>query len=672
MPERTPLSKAAWIALGVVILGAPRAVAAEPSRIIVQTAREGPKIPTTQFGIFFEDINFGADGGVYAELVKNRSFEFPDPLMGWTKVARGGAEGTVRVLDRDPAIAANPHYVSLTVETVGDGLGVSNEGFRGIGVRAGETYRFSVRARGRETGLRVEVVAPDGTTLARADVAGIGPGWKTVTATLRPDATAAKARLVLLATGVGTLELDAVSLEPEATWKGRHPGLRADLVQLLAEMKPGFLRFPGGCIVEGKQLDTRYQWKNTLGPPDERRLLINRWNDEFKHRPAPDYFQSFGLGFYEFFLLCEDIGARPLPILNCGMACQFNSGELAPPDQIDRYVQDALDLIEFANGPASSPWGRRRAEMGHPAPFQLGMLGVGNEQWGPAYFERYERFARAIKERFPEIRLVASAGPSPADDRFRAAWKQFRSRGADIVDEHCYDRPTWFYDAATRYDTYDRKGPKVFMGEYAAQSVGVGKPENHSTWECALAEAAFMTGLERNADVVVLSSYAPLFAHIDAWQWTPDLIWFDNRRLFGTPSYHVQALFSRHRGEVVLPFKLSDSGRPAGGRPRLYVSATHDASRMDGPTDAGSGDVILKVVNAAAEPVETLVEVQGPGGIAANVTAFEIVSKLSDENTFEEPRKVAPVTRSLGAVAGHFTHTLAAHSLTVLRVRSVR
>src|SRR5678809_494544 len=302
--------------------------------------------------------------------------------------------------------------------------------------------------------------------------------------------------------GSGVLDIDVVSLFPGDTWKGRKGGLRADMVQMLADMKPGFMRFPGGCIVEGHYLTNRYQWKNTIGAPENRKLLMNRWNDEFKHRPAPDYFQSFGLGFFEFFQLCEDIGAEPLPILNCGMACQFNSGELAPLEQIDTYIEDALDLIDFANGPAGSGWGARRAAMGHSSPFHWKLLGVGNEQWGPQYFERYTRFATVLKQRHPEVQLISSAGPSPADDRFNFAWPKLRELHADIVDEHCYDAPAWFFLNTHRYDNYDRRGPKVFMGEYAAQSVATVSPKNQNTLECALAEAAYMTGLERNADVV--------------------------------------------------------------------------------------------------------------------------------------------------------------------------
>ena len=312
-------------------------------------------------------------------------------------------------------------------------------------------------------------------------------------------------------------------------------------MQLLYDMHPGFIRFPGGCIVEGRQLVTRYRWKTTVGDIAQRKTIINRWNDEFDQRPAPDYFQSFGLGFYEYFQLAEDIGARPLPILNCGMACQFNSSETAKLDELNEYIQDALDLIEFANGPATSPWGKLRAQMGHPAPFHLEMIGVGNEQWGPRYLERYKVFAAALKAKHPEIKLVVSAGPAPAGEPFDSMWSNWRQLKPDIVDEHYYMAPDWFLSNTGRYDHYDRSGPKIFAGEYAAQTSGVAKPDNRNNWKAAISEAAFMTGLERNGDVVQMASYAPLMAHVDAWQWTPDAIWFDNLRSYGTPDYYVQS-----------------------------------------------------------------------------------------------------------------------------------
>ena len=503
--------------------------------------------------IFFEDINFGADGGLYAELVKNGAFEFPEPMLGWFKISPSLAKGDVTVATQRPVRETNPHYVHI-VSTAAAPLGVSNEGFRGMAVRSGEAYDFSAQIRVVDgtPNVTVELVGNDGTTLAMSPLKDLSSQWAKTTLTLRPKDTDGHAHLAIFVQGPGTVDLDQVSLFPQKTWKNRPDGLRADMVQALADLKPGFLRFPGGCVVEGSELSKRYQWKNTIGPVEDRKLLVNRWNYEFKHRPTPDYYQSYGLGFYEFFQLCDDIGAQPLPIVNCGMACQFNSGDLCPPDELSTYIQDALDLIEFANGPVNSTWGAKRAAMGHPAPFGMKMLGVGNEQWGPQYIERLNLFTKVLKEKHPEISLVSDAGPSPDDERFHFLWPKLCELKADIVDQHCYANPIWFLANSDRFDRYDRHGPKVFFGEYAAQSVAIVSTKNRNNLECALAEAAFMTGLERNADVVRMASYAPLFAHVEAWQWVPDLIWVDNLRVLATPNYYVQQLFARHRGDVVL------------------------------------------------------------------------------------------------------------------------
>jgi len=649
-------------------LGAENAV-----QLVVRADAPGAKISPTMYGIFFEDINFGADGGLYAEMVKNRSFEFPEPMMGWSEAKnrslesaepkQDGIVGTTAVLDQDPFNAANPHYLRITVTKTGAVYGVMNEGFSGMGVRKGEEYLFSAFVRGDKNAvLCVKLVTTDGRVLARENVMELDTAWTKKSVTLRPTATEAHARLQVLLMTPGPVDLDMVSLFPKKTWKNRPNGLRADVVQWLADLKPGFMRFPGGCIVEGRYLSTRYQWKNTIGKPEERRLLINRWNDEFKHRPAPDYFQTFGLGFYEYFLLCEDIGAEPLPILNCGMACQFNSNELVPLDQLDPYIQDALDLIEFANGLASSTWGAKRAAMGHPRPFNMKLLGVGNEQWGPQYIERYERFAKVLKEKHPEIRLVSSAGPSPDDERFDFLWPKLTEMKADIVDEHCYANPAWFFDSARRYDGYNRSGPKVFMGEYAAQSVKTVSLENRNNWECALSEAAFMTGLERNADVVVMSSYAPLFAHEDRWQWRPNLIWFDNLSSYGTPNYYVQQLFSRNRGDAVLPVEVSGRRPPSSKEPGLYVTASRESK---------AGEIILKVVNSAAQPATCSVQVKGTKRVVSQGTMIVLAGeKLTDENSIAEPRKVAPVTSALKGADSEFKHTFGPHSLTVLRLKT--
>jgi alpha-N-arabinofuranosidase len=636
--------------------------------IKVQADRPGAKINPAMWGIFFEDINFGADGGLYAEMVKNRSFEFPDPMMGWTRLQSEGAQGTVSIRDEDPFERANPHYLRIKVKEPGQGFGVTHEGFRGMGLRKGEKYWFSMYARGvsGEMAFKVEVIAADGRKIAEGGFAGVAGKWQKYTFSMDATDTDAKARLNLLVTSAGILDVDMVSLFPadSAVNTPLVPGLRKDLVQILADLKPGFLRFPGGCIVEGRDLESRYQWKKTVGDINQRALIVNRWNTEFKHRPTPDYYQSFGLGFYEFFVLCERIGAEPLPIINCGMACQFNTGQLVPMDQLDPYVQDALDLIEFANGPATSTWGKVRAQMGHPEPFKMRMIGVGNEQWGPQYIERYKVFAPAIKARYPDMQLIAATGSDATifpngKAEIEYLWSQWRQLKPEIVDEHFYRSPDWFPENAGLYDAYDRKGPRLFVGEYASQSVGVASPDNRNNWKTALSEAAFMTGLERNADLVIMSCYAPLFGHKDGWQWTPNLIWFDNLRVYGTPNYYVQQAFSTHRGDVVLPVQLTGAPTAANQQPRLYASASRDDK---------AGEVVLKVVNTQAEPASVTLQVKGAGKMKATGTAITLSGGLTDENSLDNPKKVAPVTSSVSGVGPEFTYTFKPYSLTVLRL----
>jgi len=638
------------------------AAGATPVKLIVQAGTPGPQISATMWGVFFEDINFGADGSLYAEMVKNRSFEFPDPLMGWIKLSPSLAKGELLVQTDSPLNANNPHY--LRVQSEGSAaFGISNEGFRGMGLFADETYDFSAQIRlvSGAPRLLIQLVGEDGTVLAEAKLEDFSSSiWKKCMATLKPAAQESNARLNLILENKGVVDLDMVSLFPRHTWKNRPGGLRADMVQLLADLKPGFMRFPGGCIVEGSQLDRRYQWKNTIGPVEERKLIVNRWNYEFIHRPTPDYFQSFGLGFFEFFQLCEDIGSEPLPILNCGMACQFNSGELCPLDQLEPFIQDALDLVEFADGPSDSPWGAKRAAMGHPEPFHLKMMGVGNEQWGPQYIERYTRFAKALKAKYPEIMLVSASGPSPDDDRFNFLWSKLRELHADIVDEHCYANPSWFFNNTHRYDHYDRNGPKVFMGEYAAQSVAVVSVKNQNNLECALAEAAYMTGLERNADVVRMASYAPLFANAQAWQWTPDMIWVNSLQSFGTPNYYAQMLFSRNRGSVVLHVSCDNSATI--DPPSFFVSAVRDDT---------TGEIVIKAVNASQAPVEAAVDLEGVATMSPTAQTIVLASaKLTDQNTFEEPTKVSPRNVPLESIGPQFNYSFEPYSLTVLRIQA--
>ena len=647
--------------IGLIIVQAQVAFA-QTGNIMVQLNKPGAAIPKTLYGLFFEDINFGADGGLYPERVKNRSFEFPNPMMGWTQVDRGDTKGTLYVFDQGSINdKPNSHYLRIKVATAGKGFGVMNEGFRGIGVEKGAEYTFSITARAvgaSPAALLVEVEGANGRPLAQSKVSGFTGDWKTYTTSFRPSETDTKAHLNILLEGSGTLDVDMVSLYPKQTWQNRENGLRYDLVKLLKEMKPGFLRFPGGCIVEGRYLDQRYQWKTTIGDLDDRRLIVNRWNTEFNWRLTPDYYQSFGLGYFEYFLLSEDIGAEPLPILNCGMACQFNSGELAPLEDLDHYIQDAIDLIEFANAPVTTAWGRKRAEMGHPAPFNLKMIGVGNEQWGPQYLERYEIFARVLKARYPNVALISSAGPAPDGERFDFLWANLRELKADLVDEHYYMAPKWFRDNAGRYDNYPRRGPKVFAGEYAAQSVGIASPDNRNNWECALSEAAFVTGLDRNADVVQMSSYAPLFGHLEAWQWTPNMIWFDNLRSYGTPNYYVQKLFSVNRGTRILPLLLNGSAR--NGQDDLFSSAS-----LDEP----AGEVILKLVNASSSSKEVRINFAGAKKVGRVAKTFVLESSdLKAENSLDNPMRVAPIEKQLTIPGQEFTYTLTPSSLVVIRV----
>jgi alpha-N-arabinofuranosidase len=636
-----------------LVARAPR-VDTAPVKIAVAVDRPGAAIPSTLFGVFFEDINFAADGGIYPERVKNRSFEFPDPLMGWRRAAVLGGAGHFGVETLRPVSPANPHYLRITATAAP--FGVSNEGFRGVGIRRGDRYTVHLVARSGANGphtLRVEFENVRGDSFGGVTLDGLTTAWQKFSGTITAEATDQHALVRAVLPSAGALDLDMVSVFPADTWAHRENGLRADLVQLLKDLHPGFLRFPGGCIVEGRFLEGRYQWKRTIGDPAERKLIVNRWNDEFTARAAPDYYQSFGLGFYEYFQLAEDIGAAPLPILNCGMACQFNSSELAPLDKIDPYIQDALDLIEFANGATTTPWGGKRAALGHPDPFNLTMIGVGNEQWGPQYLERYAKFAKVLGAQHPEIRLVASADPFTERENFKTQWEGLRQIGAGFVDEHFYRPPQWFYDNVGRYDAYPRTGPKIFVGEYAAhlpQRQGM-RP---STVTAALAEAAWLTGIERNADLVGMSSYAPLFAHVDAWQWTPNLIWFDNLMSFGTPSYYVQQVFGQNRGTTILPLTMDGDARNGVGG--VFASASFDRS---------AGEVVVKLVNPGDDQRSVALALNGATALSARVVT--LTGSADAENTLESPTAVSPSNAIASATSGQYT--LPPRSLMVLRVR---
>lgn len=601
----------------------------------VNTKKVGAKVQPTMYGIFFEDINYAADGGLYGELVKNRSFEFPDALMGWK------AFGKFEVKNDGP-FERCPHYVVLGYSGHNDtATGLQNEGYFGIGIEKGEDYRFSVWAKAVSGDATVEVSLVDENTMeehqefATAELKVSGNEWKKYELVLKPTKTVQKANLRLLLKGKNSVALEHVSLFPKHTFKDRDNGMRRDLAQALYDLHPGVFRFPGGCIVEGSSLEQRYQWKNSIGPVENRPLNGNRWLSTFNYRLFPDYYQSYGLGFYEYFLLSEDIGAEPLPVLNVGMACQYqnwnNPKAHVPVDSLQPYIQDCLDLIEFANGDVNTTWGKKRAEMGHPAPFNLKFLAVGNEQWDTLYYERLRPFVKAIKAKYPNIKLIGTSGPDSEGKMFDKGWKAMKELKADLVDEHFYRDEHWFLSHGLRYEGYDRKGPKVFAGEYACH--GKGKKWNH--FETSLYEAAFMTDLERNADVVDMATYAPLFAHVDGWQWRPDMIWYDNTRMFKTVSYYVQQMYACNKGTNVLPLTMNGKA-VAGqeGQDGLFASAVVDKQK---------GEVIVKVANTSDKTQEVTLNLNGmKGSRSASLTTLQC-DNMDAENTLDNPNKIRPV-----------------------------
>ncbi len=650
-----------------------------PATFTVKTDKTLAEISPTMWGIFFEDINLGADGGLYAELIKNRSFEFFKPLMGWTiktnksdtgqyywqKTIEGEKE--FQILSRRGKDITNPRYLHITLNNHKKGdLGFQNEGFRGMGIKKGLRYDFSVLYRSTSPNVKahLELVNEKGDIIGKGEINFAitkGENWTKGEAKFVATEGAAKGKFNIWFEGTGALDLDIISLFPSDTWKGRKGGMRADMIQLLADLKPGFMRFPGGCIVEGNDLSQRYQWKKTVGAIEDRPTLINRWNFEFAHRPTPDYYQTFGLGFFEYFQISEDIGAEPLPILNCGMACQFNSAEMVNLDELDPYVQDALDLIEFANGSATSTWGSVRAKMGHPAPFNLKMMGVGNENWGPQYIDRLKIFQKAIKDKYPNFKLICSSGTDPSGERFDYLNGELRAMKADFIDEHFYRKPDWFLSNANRYDSYDRNSySKVFTGEYAGQSVQTVSVDNKNNWRTAIAEAAFLTGIERNADVVNMASYAPLFAHVDGWQWTPNLIWVDNLRSYGTANYQVQKMFSTHKGTQVVPM-LYKNNAPATGQDSLYASATFDKN---------TSEFILKVVNTLGKEQNVAINLEGKQKPAATAECIVLKnSNLEAVNSLDNPSVISPSTETVAMKGKTLAVTLKPYSFSVFKIK---
>ena len=622
----------------------------------VNTKKLGAPIQSTMYGIFFEDINYAADGGLYGELVKNRSFEFPQHLMGWQSF------GCVEVKDDGP-FERCPYYVVLSDPGHRDRrTGLVNEGYFGIGVKKGEQYRFSVWAKAPKTKATIRVQLIDENSMGehqefveqKLDVTSTT--WKKYTITLTSKKTMKHAKLRIFLHGPNSVCLEHVSLFPVNTYKNRENGMRRDLAQALEDLHPGIFRFPGGCIVEGSSLDERYQWKNSVGPVENRPLNHNRWEYTFDYRYFPDYYQSYGLGFFEFFQLAEDIGAEPLPVISCGLSCQFQNPDPTKPgvhvalDDLGPYIQDALDLVEFANGDVTTKWGKVRADMGHPEPFNLKYLGVGNEQWdydekhggyGPVFTERLKKFSDALRKKYPDLKLIGTTGPNSEGWDFDLLQPRMKELKVDLYDEHYYRNEEWFLSHGLRYDSYDRKGPKVFAGEYACHG---SKQHKWNHYYTSLLEAAHMTGIERNADIVHMATYAPLFAHVEGWQWRPDAIWFDNLRMFKSVSYYVQQLYAMNKGTNVL--SLTMQGKPVAGQEGqdgLFASAVFDKQ---------TGEVIIKVVNTSAQPQPLSIQLQGMKGARSAQIITLTHDGDDDENTLDNPEKIIPVEGTCQVDAG--------------------
>ena len=618
---------------------------------------ETKEISDLLMGIFFEDINYSADGGLYAELIQNRDFEYdPSDREGdknWNSTHSWKLEGenaTFTVSTSDPIHPNNPHYAVL--KTNQPGAALTNTGFDGIALKAGEKYDFSLFARipeGSKSGkLLVRLVDADGTVQGETTVTVSSRSWKTYKAVLTAK-TSADTRLELRPQSAGEIELDMISLFPQNTFKGRKNGLRPDLAQTLADMHPRFVRFPGGCVAHGDGLKNIYQWKNTIGPLEARKPARNLWG----------YHQSMGLGYYEYFQFCEDIGAEPLPVLAAGVPCQNSAchGDLRggqqggiPMSEMGAYIQDILDLIEWANGDArKTKWGKIRAESGHPKPFNLKYIGIGNEDLITDVFEeRFTMIYLAIKEKYPEMIVVGTVGPFNEGTDYVEGWKLADKLGVPMVDEHYYQSPGWFLHNQDFYDKYDRsKKTKVYLGEYATHI-----PGRRANMETALTEALYLAALERNGDVVHMSSYAPLLAKDGRTQWNPDLIYFNNREVRPTTGYYVQKLYGQHAGDHYIPSQVNLDNQDSRVKLRVGSSIVRDSK---------TGDVIVKLVNLLPVSIETDVRLPGMDGIQSSATRTVLAG--APEAT------PLPVTDTIEAGTS-FKQELPAYSFTVIRLKT--
>jgi alpha-L-arabinofuranosidase len=634
-------------------------------KLDAQNIKGGKKISPDLFGLFFEDINYSADGGLYAELVQNRSFEYNpteqgnwNPFSFWEYISPGFSYGQIQVETAGPIHPNNPHYMVLDVEHVGheakqvgqSGVGLKNSGFDGIVVSAGEKYNFSVFARQLSSNtvtFSVSLQTQEGKIIAESSITTATNDWKKYETSLVARESCNNACLVVLAVSEGKTALDMVSLFPAKTFRNHPNGLRTDLAQMLADMKPGFIRFPGGCLTHGDGLGNMYRWKNTIGPVEQRKEQRNIWG----------YHQTTGLGYYEYFLFCEDIGAKPLPVLPAAVSCQNSGGtwkiggtgqKAIPLDEMQEYIQEVLDLVEWANGPVTSIWGAKRALAGHPAPFHLEYIGIGNEdKITPEFKERFSLIFKAMKEKHPEITIIGTAGPFHSGEDFDKGWKLANDLKVPVVDEHYYTDPLWFISHQHRYDSYDRNSGGVYLGEYASWG---------NTLRNAVSEAAYMIGLERNGDVVRMASYAPLFAKRNFTQWKTDLIFFDNVHICLTPNYYVQKMFSVSQGDFYIEGVISKNDKDS----TLAASCVQDSK---------TGDMILKMVNYSETAKHMKINLGKFGKIAAQVEKTILTGAPDSENTFENPQKIVPESSviSMGKTSDYQAPPM---SLTVFRIKT--
>jgi len=612
------------------------------------------EISNLLLGIFFEDINYAADGGLYAELVQNRGFEYAlsdkenrDPDWNSYKAWQLKGEQATFIIDTaSPIHPNNKHYAVLEMKETGARL--INEGFDGIAITSGENYNISLFARsieGNRGKITVRLTDKNGKIYGESTTKAISSDWKKYETTIRATSTLPDAQLEIIPQSTGKVALDMISLFPQKTFKGRKNGLRQDLAQTIADMNPRFVRFPGGCVAHGDGLGNMYRWKNTIGPLETRKPQRNLWG----------YHQSAGLGYFEYFQFCEDIGAEPIPVVPAGVPCQNSAtgggGQQGgiPLCEMDDYIQEVLDLIEYANGDKRTTWGKKRAEAGHPEPFNLKYIGIGNEDLVTDIFEeRFTLLLNAIKEKHPEITVIGTVGPASEGTDYEEGWQLATKLNIAMVDEHYYQPPGWFIHNQDYYDKYDRNKSKVYLGEYAAHLPG--RPNNIET---ALAEALYLTSLERNGDIVSMTSYAPLLAKEGYTQWNPDLIYFNNTKVKPTTGYYVQMLYGQNAGDRYIKntTELSETGDAV--RKRIGVSIVKDSN---------NNDLIIKLVNLLPVSVTPEFKLENITINDAKVVKTVLQGRPDDKNAKPET--------TFGSVSDMLTLELPAYSFTIYRVKA--